>query len=539
MVDKYAESRPRSVRWTERFLWFFGTIVVVGTGFLVSLDRSSPAAQSSPMQAFSGGSRPFRVVAMGDSYMSGEGAAVFYDTTDVPYVNSCRRSPTAYPVRLVELLPDKLNAIGRDYSGVELTFVACSGATTTNIGSRFEDFKNFEDEEGTGVPQYSNEALQVEALKAHPNADVVLLSIGGNDARFSDVIMTCSGEKKNCIPVAERWLQHLDAFVQPRLWSLYQEVRAITPDALIYVVKYPNPFGSTRCDDINLDEQETRFLRDVFIPRLNQQIAMAAIGVGLREIDLTDAFGSQGLCGATQPLAMNGFRWQRTSARLSLPDHLLRGSMHPTSEGHALIASRIAERIVADVQHPGPPIDWNQGYVPGIPMGCPPGITDCGPMPPPPFQPSFGDVPLPTGPKRLEENPNPCTNEAPVTTIASGSGARTELTGVLPGSRVCYQSFKGNWQTMTAGSDGTVVVDFKERQVAGIGGFRHVLYQQQNGEWVWLTELPPLGAQASILTPFEAWLGVSQRWVVLSVVLLGLTAAWLASLRVRLLKASA
>ena len=67
-------------------------------------------------------------------------------------------------------------------------------------------------------------------------------------------------------------------------------------------------------------------------------------------------------------------------------------------------------------------------------------------------------------------------------------------------------------------------------QLRKIGGFRHVLYQGRNGEWVWLTELPPLAARAAILTPFEAWLAVSPWWVTLSVVLLGVTAAWLASL---------
>ena len=63
------------------------------------------------------------VVAMGDSFMSGEGARQFYEGTNTKGVNECRRAPTAYvPVTVARgnpAVPDRLLS------------VACSGRRTS------------------------------------------------------------------------------------------------------------------------------------------------------------------------------------------------------------------------------------------------------------------------------------------------------------------------------------------------------------------------------------------------------------------------
>ena len=61
------------------------------------------------------------LVALGDSYMSGEGADTYFEGTDVGGGNQCRRAPTAWAVQAAQ----------RYFDG--LVFLACSGARTYNV----------------------------------------------------------------------------------------------------------------------------------------------------------------------------------------------------------------------------------------------------------------------------------------------------------------------------------------------------------------------------------------------------------------------
>ena len=67
------------------------------------------------------------MVAMGDSFMSGEGAPTYFKGTNTKGKNQCRRAPTSYAARLVgshaAVVPD------------HLVFLACSGAVAVNIYS--------------------------------------------------------------------------------------------------------------------------------------------------------------------------------------------------------------------------------------------------------------------------------------------------------------------------------------------------------------------------------------------------------------------
>lgn len=103
-----------------------------------------------------------KYVAAGDSYSAGEGSPPFEVGTDVSNVNGCHGSPQAYP----RLLQNSLN-LGAT------AFVACSGATTSNI---------------TGNGQW-NEPVQVDALTSQPER--ITLTIGGNDAGFPEYVQGC------------------------------------------------------------------------------------------------------------------------------------------------------------------------------------------------------------------------------------------------------------------------------------------------------------------------------------------------------------
>src|SRR5438270_13414941 len=89
-------------------------------------------------------------VALGDSYSSGVGTRVYYNDG-----TSCERSPDAYGPRI---------SSARGYA---LSFQACSGAKTTDVN-----------------------ANQLGTLSA--TTTLATISIGGNDAGFSNVILNCA-----------------------------------------------------------------------------------------------------------------------------------------------------------------------------------------------------------------------------------------------------------------------------------------------------------------------------------------------------------
>lgn len=113
-------------------------------------------------------------VALGDSYSAGEGLTPFAPGTAV---TSCDRSvSSAYPDLLIKLLH-------RQDPRASFSFAACSGALISQIL----------------VP--THRALLVPPQisgKVQPSVGLVTLTIGGNNAIFSKVVMTCL-ESGNCL----------------------------------------------------------------------------------------------------------------------------------------------------------------------------------------------------------------------------------------------------------------------------------------------------------------------------------------------------
>lgn len=100
------------------------------------------------------------VVVMGDSYSAGEGAGSYHPDTDTA-TNPCHRSDLTYGADLFE----------------RRTIIACSGAVTSDLADQ----------------QYPTVQPQLSQLMALDDpADLVLLTLGGNDAGFSDVIKVCA-----------------------------------------------------------------------------------------------------------------------------------------------------------------------------------------------------------------------------------------------------------------------------------------------------------------------------------------------------------
>lgn len=170
-------------------------------------------------------------VAMGDSFSSGEGNPLFEFRTDENGVNECHRSHQAYP-RLLQA--DSNLELGRT------AFVACSGATTSNVlygGSGTGSWG--------GVPQ-------VDALSE--DTDVVTITIGGNDVGFSTFAMNCI--LASCRPNSPAYndiMGNINGTLQDDLEDVYREILQESGDAEVYVVAYPLLVG----DSINGSDCDT------------------------------------------------------------------------------------------------------------------------------------------------------------------------------------------------------------------------------------------------------------------------------------------
>lgn len=153
------------------------------------------------------------MVALGDSYSSGEGTSPFDNNKQA---QNCHRGPGAWPRQLQQ-----------DVFGIStILHVACSGAKIADL------------------IQYYKGMLQV-PVPAHPNPNIqlVTLTIGGNDIGFSTILRSCYLTFSSCANVADSpSFANSLSNVRASLPILYALIRADYPNALIAHVGYPRIF---------------------------------------------------------------------------------------------------------------------------------------------------------------------------------------------------------------------------------------------------------------------------------------------------------
>jgi lysophospholipase L1-like esterase len=403
----------------------------------------------------------FRIAALGDSYISGEGAQRYFPGTDDSPKNGCHRAASAHPYRVAKEL------------GASLAFIACSGARTYDVTGEDADGKRV----GGQYPKSDDGVIgarpQVDELRALPKPpDVVLLSIGGNDAGFAEIGIDCAEPgPPDCRRSASFWLHRLETDVYPRLLGTYAAVREAARGAPVFVVTYPNPLGPAYCGDILLNRGEFGFVRDVFVKRLNQLISYAAAVSRVRVIDLTHSLDGYRFCEKPLPrAAVNFVTLGRTSGstlllRLESLGSLAHGTFHPNPLGHELLARTVKPAVEAA----------RSGTLPPLPS--PPSSTD-----PPPFAPE--ELSPPVGTRGFPEG-TACTGDAIafVSPLSAEKGVKEiALPDVRPGSTVCYRSYQAEWRSVRADATGAVRVPVDVRN-AGVGGVNEILAQQTGGTW--------------------------------------------------------
>lgn len=169
--------------------------------------------------------------ALGDSFASGEGAAPFVDGTDVNNKDTCHRSIQAYATLLQQNAALRLAIPANG-------FVACSGAETKNV--RTPDNYNTLTIEQRQALFFKNEDLQNNNLQ--PDANVVTLSIGGNDIGFSKFVALCL-----FVDCSTHSKEFQDKVANLDLKTTYDQILQKAPNATIYVVGYPQLLPASGC----------------------------------------------------------------------------------------------------------------------------------------------------------------------------------------------------------------------------------------------------------------------------------------------------
>ena len=280
-----------------------------------------------------------RIVALGDSYISGEGAPSFFAGTNVmgERANQCRRSPSAFPYLVAERL------------GMALDFFACSGAKAPQLHKPPGQEEDSPAEIVGRLPQLDNLPADVSNVK------VALVSIGGNDANFGDVGKGCS-LPGSCDALREMWLANLDQ-VGLKVTEAYQKVKERLAGVPVMAVPYPLMLTERSCGWSVLQDAEHEFLSE-FVTVLNDRIRVSAANAGVHFLDAQlFAYDQARICdGGPDDTVMNFLTFSPVDGsfldRIN-PRNWIHGSLHPKPTGHertAAILEAELRTLLADVR---------------------------------------------------------------------------------------------------------------------------------------------------------------------------------------------
>ncbi|MFE2559781.1 SGNH/GDSL hydrolase family protein [Streptomyces sp. NPDC059352] len=186
------------------------------------------------------------VVAMGDSYSSGEGAGSYSAESDTSHGtsrwNACRRSANSWPRKVV--LPLQSTGIGAlsDSHSAAVAFqnVTCSGAKTGQLASGNPNT--------WGIMGNYHEKSQIDSGVLSPDTTLVMLTIGGNDGNgFTEAVTNCW-----VVGVCNKndYTARIDQAVTDTGYLL-QDIALRAPNARIVLMNYPRIASETQCQAAN------------------------------------------------------------------------------------------------------------------------------------------------------------------------------------------------------------------------------------------------------------------------------------------------
>lgn len=331
------------------------------------------------------------VAVLGDSYTSGEGAgnvdgSDYYEETDVTYLNqpssepdtnqdfvreedrpyhhgrnACHRSKKAWSRKTVlndSSLPLGARSDAWDVN-LDFQFRACSGAQTENL-LPYHSVPNGQPRPQNLFGQYGQrqhgELSQLDQGYLDANTTLVLLSIGGNDARFSDIIKECiykSGpvdchnaelpgeteDLKVTVPAA------INGPVRRSIEVTVKEIAKRAPQAQIVLLGYPlliegvaNEPTFSCVDGIggaegNWINQMGQTMSDMLQQLVGDSTSgLRAAGYKVWYSNPISAFAGRSICGS--PESVHGLVWTRTESDKPCaldPDDIL-GCVEPSAQ---------------------------------------------------------------------------------------------------------------------------------------------------------------------------------------------------------------
>lgn len=293
-----------------------------------------------------GGDQPTAIVAMGDSYISGEGGRwagnsnsssadvggtdratykrrgqwysdpnrVYVDGT---YDSGCNRSDVAPALSAPISVDAAIN-------------LACSGAETQNVRSSSSGGQAFKGE----APQ----ADQLAGVAAEYDVEMIVLSIGGNDLGFSSLIIDCtvayltssSWFPDTCHASSQATVDARMNTAMAGVAGAIADVHAVMAaagdtDYRLVLQSYPSPvprssenrYVETGWDRTSIGgcpfwDVDSDWARDSFVPQVSASLAAVAAAGGAEFLDLSDMLQGREVCSTGAALGSGGSaEWAR------------------------------------------------------------------------------------------------------------------------------------------------------------------------------------------------------------------------------------
>lgn len=230
------------------------------------------------------------VVAMGDSYSSGEGAGNYSPESDTSHGtsqwNACRRSANSWARKVI--LPFNSTATGElaDALDPSIDFqnVTCSGAHTWQLTSG--------DPNSWGLMGNYHEKTQIDSGVLSSDTTLVMLTIGGNDGdNFTNAVTHCY-----IIGVCDEddYTGKVDTAVADT-GDLIEEISNAAPKAQIVLMSYPHIVADDPCIIANFDALNNLadYMRDKQKAKVDE---LKKAGIKVAFADAIPGFHGHGLC---------------------------------------------------------------------------------------------------------------------------------------------------------------------------------------------------------------------------------------------------
>ena len=248
----------------------FGILLAACCALVLGLCTAAPALAAE------------QYVALGDSYSSGTGTREYYDS-------GCQRSNYSYA-----------KLIDTQRANTDVVLSACSGAKTQDVINN-----------------------QLGSLTA--TTRWVTVTIGGNDAGFSSVIVECAkpGWASNCNGAIDNAQAYINNTLPGRLNATYDAIKSRAPNATVIVLGYPRIFMGEDCNGGTFfsGSEMTRLNQTADLLKTKTAAQVATEGSKFVFKDVIPAFTGHAVCSSTEWL--NG---------LSNP---VGESYHPNRTGHS------------------------------------------------------------------------------------------------------------------------------------------------------------------------------------------------------------